>query len=154
MRLARWFIVIVGGVLVTLWAIALAGSRTSVLHDKLVQTLSDKLHASVELDSFTVHTFPRLRISGDGLRIRLKDQQQPAPLISVGHFEVAGGVVGLLRSQRHFRSVELVGLRITVPPRSKNDREAGNEAAQTATGWPGRDVRAGETAPRRAPWPW
>ena len=134
MRLARWFIVIVGGVLVTLWAIALAGSRTSVLHDKLVQTLSDKLHASVELDSFTVHTFPRLRISGDGLRIRLKDQQQPAPLISVGHFEVAGGVVGLLRSQRHFRSVELVGLRITVPPRSRNDREAGNEAAETATG--------------------
>ena len=134
MRVARWFIAIVGGVLVTLWAIALAGSRTSVLHDRLVEALSDKLNASVELDAFTVHTFPRLRITGDGLRIRLKGQQQPSPLIAVRHFEVAGGVIGLLHRQRHFRSVKLDGLRITVPPRTKNDREAGNKAAQTATG--------------------
>lgn len=134
MRVARWFIAIVGGVLVTLWVTALAGSRTSVLHDKLVEALSDRLNASVELDAFTVHTFPRLRITGAGLRIRLRDQQQPAPLIAVQRFEVAGGVVGLLHRQRHFRSVTLDGLRITVPPRTKNDRAAGNEAAQTATG--------------------
>lgn len=134
MRLARWFIAIVGGVLVTLWIAALAGSRTSVLHDRLVETLSDKLNASVELDSFTVHTFPRLRISGDGLRLRLKDQAQPAPLIAIRHFEVAGDVIGLLRRQRHFRSVTLDGLRITVPPRTTNDREAGNKAAQAVTG--------------------
>jgi hypothetical protein len=134
MRVARWVIAIFGGVLVALWIVAFAGSRTSVLHEKLVQTLSDKLHASVELDTFRVRTFPRLRISGDGLRIRLKDQQQPQPLIAVDHFEVSGGIIGLLRRQRHFRSVELDGLRITVPPRSGHDREAGNEAAQAAAG--------------------
>jgi hypothetical protein len=134
MRIARWFIAIVGGVLVALWLVALAGSRTSVLHDKLVETLSDKLNASVELDAFTVHTFPRLRISGDGLRIRLKDQTLPEPLIAVRHFEVSGGVIGLLHRQRHFRSVTLEGLRISVPPRSRNDREAGNKAAQAVTG--------------------
>jgi hypothetical protein len=134
MRLARWFIVIVGGVLVTVWALALAGSRTSVLHNKLVQALSDKLNASVELDSFTVRTFPHLRISGDGLRIRLNGQQQPEPLIAVQHFEVSGGVVGLFRRPRHFRTVKLDGLRITVPPRTKDDRQAGNKAAQAVAG--------------------
>jgi len=134
MRFARWFIAIVGGVLVTLWILALAGSRTSVLRDKLVETLSDKLNASVELDTFTVRTFPRLRISGDGLRIRLKGQTQTDPLIAVRHFEVAGGVIGLLHRQRHFQRVTLDGLRITVPPRTTNDREAGNQAAQAVTG--------------------
>jgi hypothetical protein len=134
MRIARWFIAIVGGVLVALWILALAGSRTSVLRDKLVETLSDRLNASVELDAFTVHTFPRLRISGDGLRLRLNGQTQPAPLIAIQHFEVTGGVIGLLRRQRHFQSVTLDGLRITVPPRTTNDRAAGNQAAQTIAG--------------------
>jgi hypothetical protein len=75
MRIARWFIAIVGGVLVTLWIVALAGSRTSVLRDALVKTLNDKLDATVELDTFRVHTFPTLRISGDNLRVRLRGRR-------------------------------------------------------------------------------
>jgi hypothetical protein len=134
MRVARWFIAIVGGVLVALWIVVAVGSRTSVLREKLVDTLSDKLNSSVELDSFAVHTFPRLRISGDGLRIRLKDQTLHDPLIVVRHFEVAGSAIGLLRRQRHFKSVTLEGLRISIPPRTKNDREAGNKAAQAVSG--------------------
>ena len=134
MRVARWFIAIVGGALAAIWIVALAGSRTSVLRDRLVATLSDKLNASVELDAFAVRTFPRLRISGDGLRIRLKGQTEPAPLISVRHFDVTGGLIGLLGHHRRFRSVTLDGLRITIPPRTGRDREAGNMAVQTATG--------------------
>ena len=126
MRIARWFIAIVGGVLVALWILALAGSRTSVLRDKLVETLSDRLNASVELDAFTVHTFPRLRISGDGLRLRLNGQTQPAPLIAIQHFEVTGGVIGLLRRQRHFQSVTLDGLRIIY---TRNTLHGGRDAS-------------------------
>jgi hypothetical protein len=134
MRIARWFIVIVGGLLLTLWIAALAGSRTSVLQDALVRTLSDKLDANVELQGFSVSTFPRLRISGDNLRIRLKDQAQPVPLIQIRHFEVEGGVIGLVHRQRRFSHVTVDGLRITIPPDSGHDARSGNDAAQFSSG--------------------
>ena len=51
------------------------------------------------------------------------------------HFQVAGGILGLLHHPRHFTSVELDGLTITIPPRTSNDREAGGNAA-TAIGGP------------------
>lgn len=120
--------------LVSLWVVALAASRTSVLRLKLVETLSEKLDATVQLDAFRVDTFPRLRVSGDGLRIWLKGQAEPSPVVQVRHFEVAGGFIGLLHRQRHFQSVQLDGLRITIPPRSGRDKAAGNEAAQTMGG--------------------
>ena len=129
LKLVRWFIGIVGGVLVGLWIALAALSRAPVLQQKLIQTLDDQLDAEVELESFTVDSFPTLRIYGDNLKLRLKGQQQPAPFIEIRHFEVAGGIFGLLRKQRRFTFVELVGLRITIPPRSRDDKEAGEKAA-------------------------
>ncbi|HET7694585.1 MAG TPA: AsmA-like C-terminal region-containing protein [Vicinamibacterales bacterium] len=131
MKPARWFIGIVGGVLVGLWIALTAVSRAPVLQKKLIETLNDQLDAQVELESFTVDSFPTLRIYGDNLRLRLKDQQQAAPFIEIRHFEVAGGILGLLRKQRRFTFVELVGLRITIPPRTPDDKEAGSRAAAT-----------------------
>jgi hypothetical protein len=89
------------------------------------------MDADVELERFAVETFPTLRIYGDNLKLRLKGQQQPAPFIEVRHFEVSGGLFGLLRKQRRFSSVELAGLRITIPPRTRDDKEAGKKAATT-----------------------
>jgi hypothetical protein len=128
-RAARWFIVIVGGVLMTLWVIVAVGSRTPAMHDALVRALADKLDADVELQSFEVATFPRIRIHGDGLRVRLRGQVESAPLIDVAHFEVVGGMMGMLHRPRRFDKVTLDGLRITIPPRSSHDRESGAKAA-------------------------
>ena len=129
LKLVRWFIGIVGGVLVGLWIALAVLSRAPVLQAKLVEALNDKLDAEVELGSFKVDSFPTLRIYGDNLKLRLKGQQQPAPFIEIRHFEVAGGLFGLLRKQRRFTSVELAGLRITIPPRTRNDKEAGAKTA-------------------------
>jgi len=134
MKLVRWFIGIVGGVLVGLWIALSVVSRAPILQRKLVETLNDKLDAEVELASFTVDSFPTLRIYGDNLKLRLKGQQQPTPFIEIGHFEVNGGVLGLLRKQRRFSSVELTGLRITIPPRTSDDKEVGSKAAGTVEG--------------------
>ena len=131
LKLVRWFIGVVGGVLVGLWIALAALSRAPVLQQKLIETLDDQLDAQVELESFTVDSFPTLRIYGDNLKLRLKDQQQPAPFIEIRHFEVSGGILGLLRKQRRFTFVELVGLRITIPPRTRDDKEAGSKAAAT-----------------------
>lgn len=134
-RLARWFIVIFGGVLVTLLAVVAIGTRTPVLKDALVRTLNDQLDAEVDLQSFDVATFPRIRIHGDGLRVRLKGQQENAPLIDVAHFEVSGGIMGMLKRPRRFQLVKLDGLRITIPPRSGHDAESGKKAVgHTAEG--------------------
>jgi len=134
LKAVRWFIGIVGGVLVALWIALSVVSRAPVLQRKLVETLNNNLDADVELESFSVDSFPTLRIHGDNLKLRLKGQEQPAPFIEVGHFDVSGGVFGLLRKQRRFSSVELTGLRITIPPRTRDDKEAGNKAAGTVEG--------------------
>jgi hypothetical protein len=52
----------------------------------------------------------------------------------VRHFEVTGGAFGMLRRQRRFHSVELEGLRITIPPRTRSDKEAAERAASTVEG--------------------
>jgi hypothetical protein len=133
-KLVRWFIGIVGGILVGLWIALAALSRAPVLQKKLVDALNDQLDAEVQIETFTVDSFPTLRIYGDNLALRLKGQQQPAPFIEIRHFEVSGGLLGLLRKQRRFTSVELAGLRITIPPRTRDDKEAGNRAATTVEG--------------------
>src|SRR5215213_8515097 len=134
MKVVRWFIGIVGGVLVGLWIALSVVSRAPVLQKKLVETLNDQLDADVELESFSVDSFPTLRIHGDNLKLRLKGQQQPAPFIEIQHFDVAGGLFGLFRKQRRFSSVELTGLRITIPPRTPDDKEAGGKAAEAIEG--------------------
>lgn len=134
LKLVRWFIGIVGGVLVGLWIALGALSRAPVLQHKLVEALNEHMDADVQLETFKVDSFPTLRIHGDNLRLRLKGQQQPAPFIEIRHFEVSGGLFGLFRKQRRFRTVELEGLRITIPPRTRDDKEAGKRAADTVEG--------------------
>lgn len=134
LTLLRWFIGIVGGTLVGLWIALLVVSRAPILQKKLVQALNEKLDADVELDSFEVKTFPLVRIHGDNLKLRLKKQKQPGSFIEVRHFEVSGGLFGLLHRQRRFSTVELSGLRITIPPRTPDDKEAGKNAAEAAVG--------------------
>jgi AsmA-like protein len=134
LKLVRWFIGIVGGTLVGLWIALAVVSRAPILQSKLIEALNDKLDAEVELQSFEVRNFPVLHIRGDNLKLRLKKQQNPASFIEVRHFEVSGGLFGLLRRQRRFSSVELSGLRITIPPRTPDDKEAGKNATSAAVG--------------------
>ena len=134
LKLLRWFIGIVVGVVLGLWIAVVVVSRAPILQKKLVEALNDQLDAEVELGSFEVKTFPGLRIHGDGLTLRLKGQTEPHPFIEVRHFEVSGSLFGLLHRQRRFTSVTLDGLRITIPPRTANDVEAGKKAVTTAEG--------------------
>src|SRR3954466_4403565 len=134
LKLVRWIIGVAAGVLIGIWIAVNVVSRAPVLREGLVKTLEDKLDADVELTGFEVKTFPMFRIHGDGLKLRLKNQKNPSPFIEVRHFEVSGGLLGMLHKQRRFRSVDLDGLRITIPPRTGNDKEAGSNAATTVAG--------------------
>ncbi len=116
LRATRWIIATVGGALVVLALIAGAGSRTATLRELVVDTLADRLDSQVELQSFSVDTFPTVHITGTGLVIRHRGRRDVPPLVSVESFSMNGGIMGLLSRPRRFRSVSLAGLRINIPP--------------------------------------
>jgi hypothetical protein len=133
-KLVRWIVWSTVGVFAGLWITVRVVSRAPILREQLVQTLNDRLDAEVELEAFEVRTFPMLRIHGDGLKLRLHGQQTPSPFIEVRHFEVSGGLWGMLKRHHRFKNVQLDGLRITIPPRTPNDKSAGRNATTAAVG--------------------
>ena len=83
LRASRWAIVVIGGLLVLLAIIAGAGSRTAVLRQLVIDTLSERLESEVQLEAFSVDTFPSVHVTGTNLTIRHKGRQDVPPLVSV-----------------------------------------------------------------------
>ena len=132
MRIARWAIAIVGGLLVLLAIIAGAGSRTDKLRQLVIDTLAERLDSKVQLDYFSVDTFPTVHVTGGNLIIRHKGRTDVPPLVSVASFELDGGLFGLFSRPRRFRTVSLTGLKINIPPGFNKDGND-NSAAQQET---------------------
>jgi AsmA-like C-terminal region len=116
LRIGRWVIIAAGGVLVVLAIIAGAGSRTPTLRSLVVETLADRLSSEVELQAFSVDTFPTVDVRGEGLVVRLRGRRDVPPLVKVRSFRITGGVFGLLSRPRRFRTVTVEGLEINIPP--------------------------------------
>ena len=115
-RAARWAVVAVGAVLLTLAIVAGAGSRTQTLRRLVIDTLADRLDSEVELQAFSVDTFPTVDIRGEGLVIRLRGARDVPPLVKIQSFQITGGMFGLVTRPRRFRTVTLNGLEINIPP--------------------------------------
>ena len=122
LRTTRWLIVIFGGTLVLLAVVAGAGSRTAILRELVIDTLGERLDSEVQLESFSVDTFPTVHVMGTGLIIRHKGRRDVPPLVSVQSFTLDGGLFGLLSRPRRFRTVALSGLQINIPPGFKKDK--------------------------------
>ena len=115
-RPVRWSVIAVGAILVVLAMVAGAGSRTETLRRLVVETLADRLDSDIELESFSVDTFPTVDIRGERLVIRLKGRTDVPPLVQIRSFVITGGMFGLISRPRRFRTVTLEGLEINVPP--------------------------------------
>jgi hypothetical protein len=129
LRATRWATGIVGGLLVLLAIVAGAGSRTATLRQLVIDTLADRLDSEVQLETFSVDTFPTVHVTGSNLIIRHKGRKDVPPLVSVASFQLDGGLIGLLSRPRRFRSVSLAGLQINIPPGFKKDTQ---QAAATS----------------------
>ncbi len=92
MRVVRWGAIAVGAVLVVLAIIAGAGSRTATLRRLVVETLAARLDSEVELESFSVDTFPTVDVCGVGLVVRLRGARDVPPLIRIQSFAIQGGM--------------------------------------------------------------
>lgn len=129
MRATRWAIVVVGGALIVVSLIASGGSRTATLRALLIETLSERMDSAIEIQYFTVDTFPTVHITGTGLIIRHKGRTDVPPLVSIDSFTIDGGMYGLLSRPRHFRTITLTGLKLNIPPGFKRGAQDDKKAA-------------------------
>jgi AsmA-like C-terminal region len=88
----------------------------SYLRLKVVEVLSEKFHAQVELKDFRVHLFPGVCIEGSGLVLRHENRTDVPPLISIEQFSADAGLLGLLWKPWKVHQVKLQKLVIQIPP--------------------------------------
>ena len=132
-KVATWIGVGVLATLVVLTIIAAAGSRTEPLRRLVVATLAERLDSDVELRAFSVDTFPRVVVGGEGLKLRLRGQPSSVPpLIEIESFTVHSSLFDLLRRPRRFRHVTLQGLVVNIPPGGLKKDGAIREAVKGA----------------------
>jgi hypothetical protein len=124
MKKAAWWTGIAAAVaLVILSVVIIVGSRSDPLRKLVIATLEDRLNSDVELRAFSVDTYPRFTIQGEGLVLRLRgttagEASRPdlPPLIQIEKFTVYCGIVDLWRRPRRFQHVTLEGLVVNIPP--------------------------------------
>jgi hypothetical protein len=63
--------------------------------------------------------FPRVAVSGRGVRIRHRGRTDVPPLIAIDRFEIRGSLRDLMKTPRHVSEVRLQGLQIQIPPRDE-----------------------------------
>jgi hypothetical protein len=128
-RYARWAVIAIGAALVVLAIVAGAGSRTATLRRLVIDTLADRLDSEIELQSFSVDTFPTVDIRGEGLVVRWRGARDVPPLVSIRSFRITGGMAGLVTRPRRFRMITLHGLEINIPPGGPHFKDHSGQAA-------------------------
>lgn len=98
------------------------------LHKKVVEILSEKFHAEVELKEFHVYLFPGARIEGSGLVLRHEGRTDVPPLISIGEFSAEAGILGLIGKPWKVHQVKLKGLKIQIPPKGERKKQDWSKA--------------------------
>ncbi len=100
-----------------------------ILRSSVVDTLSDRFHSPVELDSLDVSVANGLEVDGRGLRIfYLAGPSQPdlqqklgksaPPMLSVNHFSFRTSLHSLLHLQANIARVDIDGMDLHIPPHS------------------------------------
>ena len=101
-----------------------------ILRTRIVETLSARFHARVELAALHVSIWPGLQVSGEGLKIFGAHNPNPhepgvQPLISTAEFRFTSDILGLFRSPMKINRVYLRGLELNIPPKSQHQQADG-----------------------------
>ncbi|OLD19252.1 MAG: hypothetical protein AUJ01_06190 [Acidobacteria bacterium 13_1_40CM_3_65_5] len=108
-------------ILIVLFAATVPLSSNTLRH-RIIQTLSKRLNADVELGDLSLRVYPRLRVEGANLAIRKRGRTDVPPLISIKTFHADADLAGLMH--KHVAHVQLDGLDIEVPP---SDHDGDND---------------------------
>jgi len=116
----------VAALVVALVVVALVIALASVLpfssetaRRKVIEVLSARLDAEVELSELRFRVLPQFHAEGVGLTIRHRGRRDVPPLISIKQFSAEGNVFSLLR--RHITRLTVDELDIEIPPDRNRD---------------------------------
>ena len=116
----------VAALVVAMVVVALVIALASVLpfssetaRRKVIEVLSARLDAEVELSELRFRVLPQFHAEGVGLTIRHRGRRDVPPLISIKQFSAEGNVFSLLR--RHITRLTVDELDIEIPPDRNRD---------------------------------
>ena len=121
--------VVIGGLVIALASVVPFSSETA--RRKVIEALSARLNAEVELAELRFRVLPQFHAEGVGLAIRHRGRRDVPPLISIRRFSAEGNLFGLL--QRHITRVTVDELDIEIPPDRNRDRNAGEDPPDSST---------------------
>ena len=105
---------------------------------KVIQLLSARFNADVELKSLHVSLFPAPRVVGEGLALRHKDWGSAAhPMIAIRRFTAATTISSLLGTVKSVSLIRLEGLEIHLPPQGRSAMKQGLTGTQRRGLWLG-----------------
>jgi hypothetical protein len=96
-----------------------------ILKARLLQALSERFHARVELGDFGVSLLRGFQVSGKDLALYPYNVTTSTPTISARHFAFRTDYSSLLRSPIHIGHVEVEGLHINLPAKGQRKESAG-----------------------------
>jgi hypothetical protein len=94
----------------------------TVIRKRTEAYLKARFQSDIEFSHFDVFLFPHVRVTIDGLALRLQGRTDVPPLIQIEQVKFVASISGMLRKRFTIRSVELHGLQIDMPPKSSGAR--------------------------------
>jgi hypothetical protein len=129
----KWLVLgaaLVLAVALALFAVAARVLRGGSLTQRVTASLEAALNCDVSMDPLTVRMFPRIKVSGTNLTIRLKQRPDLPAFMTIDQFDVNLGLLSVIR--RHVEEVHLDGLHVNVPPRLSDAMASTLDAAASA----------------------
>ncbi len=88
--------------------------------ERCTRVVQERFQANVRFGRFTIaRLYPRVVIRGVDVELEKRDSSNYPPLIVVQSFSLSAELAQFLRKPTHIHSLELTGMRISVPPRRK-----------------------------------
>ncbi len=121
----RWFKVTASLAALVSFSLLLAGeyilhNAEPILRKRIIETLSDRFDAPVELDRVDISLLRGFEVAGYGLRIPFGagagQNSVPYPMIAVQHFAFRTSFKGLLHQPTHIAAVQVDGMQLHIPP--------------------------------------
>jgi hypothetical protein len=120
----RWFKIV--ATLTAVVCLALVSIAEYILHNaepivrkRIIETLSARFDAPVELDRVDISLFKGIEVAGTGLRVPFGAgfQNPPAyPMLAVRRFAFRTTLKGLMRQPTHLAGVQVEGMELHIPP--------------------------------------
>lgn len=90
-----------------------------ILRARVVQTLATRFDSVVRIGEFHVSVYKGLDVEGKNLTIQSKVYPSQSPQIALASFSFHANLLDLFRSPMHVGSVEVSGLVVRIPPKSR-----------------------------------